>query len=226
MKQKVTDIVTAFMNDVTSFTSVDVSNLVKREGFSTARHRAVAQIVRELYESGFMDTSSFERTLIDVTLASGAIKQAFLYHHCMTDPDSYDKRSQIALPPSNVNTSAQTATPVITPVVTPAAVPTIANTSAQRRQKGDCRLEIPVSWVRELGWTDGDTIYVCDASNTRMEVKPAADVGVNDNVVGTIQVSGGRLRISKSAFNRSNLQHGPYTFLNVTLLNDHVLIEE
>jgi hypothetical protein len=30
------------------------------------------------------------------------MKQAFLYHHCMTSPDTYDKRAQIALPPSNV----------------------------------------------------------------------------------------------------------------------------
>jgi hypothetical protein len=221
MKQKVQDIVNAFMNDVTSFTSIDVSNLVKREGFPSTRHRQVAEEIRSIYESDFMDTYSYERTLINVTLANGSSKQAFLYHHCTTDPDAYDKRSQVACGPLSCETSS--VNPKLRIVRRGGWVAPTTNTSGQRQQKGDCRLEIPASWVRELGWSDGEVIYIC--GTTRIEVKESANVSVNDNVIGTVSVSGGRLRISKSAFDRSNIVHGPYTSLNVTLLNDHVLIE-
>jgi len=234
MRQKVNDIVTALMNDVTSFTSLDVSNLVKREGFSNVRHRNVAEEVRNLYDSGDMDQCSYERTIIDVTLANGSVKQAFLYHHCMTDPDTYNRRSQVAIPPANVPAVATTGAPGYTTTPTPAAptpapaTPAAAATPAPvqaRNQKGDCRLEVPASWVRELGWADGDVVYLCDSSNTSIEVKTSDDVGTNDSVVGTVQISGGRLRISKGAFDRAGFSHGPGNQLNVTLFNDRVLVE-
>jgi len=225
MKQKVQDIVTALMNDVTSFTSIDVSNLVKREGFSDVRHRSVAEEIRALYDDSFMDAANYERTAIDVTLANSTVKQAFLYHHCMTSPDVYDRRAQVALPPSNT-TAPSTPRPAVVPLSISAFTPNATPAPIRiRNQKGDCRLEVPVAWVRELGWVEGDVVYLCDTSNIAIQVKTSDNVSTTDSVVGTVQISGGRLRISKGAFDRAGFTHGPGNQLNVTLLNDYVLVE-
>lgn len=230
MKQKVNDIVVALMNDVASFTSLDISNLVKREGLSV-RHRDVASTVRDLYDNGFMDSYSYERTTIDVTLANGSSSKAFLYHHCMTSPDTYNRRSQVAIPPSTVPAAVINANPPSvsqsnTTVTTTAATTTIATPAPiqTRNQKSDCRLEVPASWVRELGWTDGDTLYLCD-NTAIIKVKHPDDVTTTDRIVGTVIISGGRLRIPKSAFDKANFSHGPGHQINVTLFGDHVLVE-
>jgi len=99
LKTKVLDVISDLCDDVVSFTSLDVSNRVKQEGFADTRHRQIAPVVRQAYMDGELDFFGYSRTLISVTLNNGQTTNAFLYHHQSVDPDSYDKLNQIAIIP-------------------------------------------------------------------------------------------------------------------------------
>lgn len=99
LKTKVLDVISDLCDDVVSFTSLDVSNRVKQEGFADIRHRQIAPIVRQAYMDGEFDFFGYSRTLVSVTLNNGQTTKAFLYHHQSVDPDSYDKLNQIAIIP-------------------------------------------------------------------------------------------------------------------------------
>lgn len=99
LETKVLGIISDFCDNIDSFTSLDVSNKVKEDGFSTTRHREIAPLVRKAYDDGEMDLSGYIRILINVTLSSGETKPAFLYHHQSVDPISYNRRNQIAIVP-------------------------------------------------------------------------------------------------------------------------------
>lgn len=70
-------VVADFIASATPFTSLDVSNKVK-ESLSYARHREVAPLVRSVYNNGEM--GGYERTTIEVNLATGDKTSAYLYH--------------------------------------------------------------------------------------------------------------------------------------------------
>lgn len=83
-----------------SFTALDVSNAVKAAQLPF-RHREVAAVVREIYNSGAMTYFDYERALIPVWTEEGGAKaaEAYLYHPENVNPLDYTARNQGALPP-------------------------------------------------------------------------------------------------------------------------------
>lgn len=84
------------------FTALDVSNKVK-EKIPGARHREVRDVVRELYNSEMVNVG-YTSTPINVTLADGSVREAWLYHSLVDAWDleeKYDsqKRQQVSTRP-------------------------------------------------------------------------------------------------------------------------------
>src|SRR5947209_3191359 len=81
------------------FTALDISNALKADRYPV-RHPEVAQIVRDIYQSGAMTFFDYDRRLIDVVTEGGAKStQAFLYLHGESREREYTARDQDALPP-------------------------------------------------------------------------------------------------------------------------------
>ena len=82
-----------------SFTSLDISNSLKRQRFPL-RHRDSAEVIRMIYDTGAMNSCGYLRELIQVQ-ANGReeVATAWLYRHESVDPNEYQDREQIELPP-------------------------------------------------------------------------------------------------------------------------------
>jgi len=235
LKDKVATIVEDTCDDLGSFTSLDVSNKVKQHGFPSVRHREVAHIVRTLYVDGLMEDYGYERSLINVTLSNGQQTQAYVYHHQSQSPDSYDRRSQVAIPVAKSDDNKAddvTIIPSSAAAVTPASSPSIQvlNTGSSsdtltRTRKGDCRLEIPASWVKELGWRSGSNIYIIHDSGMIM-LKESDDVGTSDRVLMTTTVTDGRLRVPKTAFEKAGFSGAAGTSHEVILEDTFITVKD
>lgn len=242
LRDMVLDIITDFCDNIESFTSLDVSNMVK-DSLPSSRHREVAPMVRQAYADGEMDFYGYSRTSIDVNLANGETSRAFLYHHQSVDPNSYDKRSQVVIVPKSADdedidtmvddrsdaqqnfddvlanrTSFQrffdkvAATQRGSSKVGP-SIPTYdydddvgdntTNTttttpieSVIRKTTYDGRIEIPASWVSDMGWTNGKAVYAIKDGDI---IIMKGSVRAGENVLGTMYVTNGRLRLTKMA---------------------------
>jgi bifunctional DNA-binding transcriptional regulator/antitoxin component of YhaV-PrlF toxin-antitoxin module len=273
LKDKVLETVESFCNDLKSFTSLDISNYVKQH-YPSVRHREIATIVRSLYTDGSLDSENYERSLIDVQISNGMMRDAYLYHHQTISPDDYDDRAQTAIPPVSSIPVVDNAQP--TPVVDNAQPPTTYihpiqsvsdavklkrhnaalkswvtrrtmsnNTTAQvvptpvvpdnapnlnfvqeRHNKSDGRLEIPIEWVRTLGWTEGQSIYVI-FEDDKLYVESFDNVKSGDNILTTTCISGGRLRIPKTAFHQANFLYESNHKHKIEMLeNEYITIED
>lgn len=192
---KVNEVIEDLCTSYKSFTSLDVSNKVKQQGFATVRHRSIACIVRSIYVEGLM--SGYNRSLIDVYVGDNT-RQAYLYHHESVSAETYDNRSQVVIHPQ---------------------------VSQIRKQKGDCRLEIPSSWVKKLGWSEGDVIYAVLEGDILF--KPYSDVKLDyDNVLVTVTISDGRLRVPKTAFTKAGFQNVPGTSHEVILKDGYISVKD
>lgn len=215
LRDQVSTVIGELMANEESFTSLDVSNIIKRDYAPHERHRDVAKIVREFWASSQFDQSEedpyYERSLITVTLENGGSAQAFLYHAEGVNPDSYDARTQVALKPTPAQqpTVQNLFNVAINDLTTNSSIPATDSTNSSvpatdsvqtRKQKSDYRLEIPAAWVRKLGWNDNDTIYA--VAGNRIVLKPTFSVSVDDEVISSVVVSNGRLRVPKSAFDK------------------------
>lgn len=92
-----------FVRDGVLFTALDVSNKVK-EALPLARHREVRDLVRASYATE-IETASYAKTPITVTLGDGTTTEAVLYHPLADSWDldaKYDaqKRQQTAARPA------------------------------------------------------------------------------------------------------------------------------
>ncbi len=77
-----------------SFTALDVSNALKTAKYPV-RHREVAEVVRDIYNSGAMAYYDYGRQLMDVTTDGGTkTAQAYLYHHQTARISDYAGLSQ------------------------------------------------------------------------------------------------------------------------------------
>jgi len=240
LKDKVTEVVEDFCDKLQSFTSLDVSNKVKQQGFASTRHRDIAHVVRILYVEGLMEDFGFERSMIDVTVSSGNTRQAYLYHHQSVSASAYDRRSQVAIPPAqsdqdaknddsqDTQSDSQSATPMVIPSSARTAgtvqVVNSSNDRQVRRQKGDCRLEIPATWVRHLGWAEESTIYAVHEND--IVLKNSHQVDVSDTVLATATIVDGRLRVPKTAFVKAGFQSGSGLNHEVVLGNDHIIVKD
>jgi hypothetical protein len=227
VKTKTVGIIREFCKDMKAFTSLDVSNKAKAEGL-VARHREVAELVREAFADGEMGEYGYDRSLIDVTLRGGGSAQAYLYHHSTVSVDNYIDRAQTAdrVPapqgtsqavPDAAGDCAASVPDSSTPQATPAAVATPAasnrltrilntTTSVVRFQKGDGRLEVPRVWLARLGWNAGDTVDAVRDGNSLI-LKTGALHG--EQVLRTFTVDRWcRIRITTKVLNQTGIHFG------------------
>jgi hypothetical protein len=234
LEQVVRKIIEDFCKDLDSFTSLDVSNAVKQDGFADVRHREVAQLVREAHADGIMEDYSYSRTLIDVDLANGGSAQAYLYHHQSANPQVYNKRSQVAIPPVAISPVATPTAP--TAVTTPAPHSTLfgqvigtPSTSAAlatsiscaryaQDAKADGRLEIPRDFVKSLDCS----VIPMEPAGGALVVRPF--VG-GSNIIYSIAVDKwGRIRVPKTVLRRAGLQGHSYE-ISLNAAGDRIRIE-
>ena len=142
-----------------AFTALDVSNSLKSRNFPV-RHSDVAAVVRDVYGSGAMDAYNYRRTHINVTTDNGSKKtQAWLYLPQPARQRDYAARTQNALPP--VPADRARALPDAAPAAAGSVLPRSAGKYAGRgRTRRDGALSLPLSVVRQMGWTAGVTLSV------------------------------------------------------------------
>lgn len=213
LKDKVERIMYDFANSNTSFTSLDVSNKVKQEGFPDVRHREVADIVKALFfQDDILRNHNYIKSNIDVFLETGKPTIAFLYHNINVPKTDYQTTNLVPIKPISKD-----AVPAV--ISTPFFVNTILNDADDDeenyeevlvRQKSDCRLEIPMSVLKKVNWT-GDTIYATFDPVARIIVLKNNDSNIhNFTFLGQIQKSAdGRVRVYKKIFDKTGLHHEP-----------------
>lgn len=128
-------------------------------------------------------------------------------------------------PATTVPATAQAAPATQVAPTTTDTTPTngVVRDTTTRTQKADCRLEIPPTWVAELGWRFGDRIAAVRRNGRvflgRRDVLPA-----NDRLDVMLVGCDGRLRLTKTALDKSGITHGPSRSLRVELLDTGVLV--
>lgn len=251
LEEVVKDVIDEFCDDLESFTSLDVSNKVKQDHLPDVRHREVARLVRNLFfNEDYIKEFDYNKSNIMVSLPSGQSAMAYLYHHETVDPGDYQNRSQLAVRPTTAADNPQPAADrrsladavaqgsqrrsifdvagTTPPQTQPAAQ--VPGQSLTRAQKADCRLEIPPSWVAACGWTPGTTVYATagvddDDGEHFISLLGADDVTPDHEVLDTMLVNiDGRLRLTKRALDKSDLDHGAGCNLLIELLDNCIIV--
>jgi hypothetical protein len=123
------------------FTSVDISNSIKKDG-TWVRNSEVAHWLRS---NAIQIATNYTTTQIEVCQGKHT---ATLYYPSGANPDDYKDRDQIAQPPI-----------VPVPNTSVSNIPTkLATNKIKIRPDGKARLRIPASFVKELGWNPGDKV--------------------------------------------------------------------
>jgi len=223
LEEKVLEVVTRFCQSNKPFTSLDVSNTVKVEGFSATRHRDIASLVRESYNNGELDSLGFTRSLIDV-FVGGMNRKAYLYHGLNYDIYDYADVGQTPIPPKQ-SVADVPKTNVSVKINNVASVPPVTNTTNSvssntivvfKQVRGDGRLEIPPKFLKELSLDSGDSVKVVRINNNSLKI--ITDGLLNDEKCLKIN-SQGRLFIPSDILSK-------YTIVNVKieLCNGEILI--
>ncbi len=180
-----------------SFTALDISNRLKAERYSV-QHRAVAEAVREIFESGAMAHYDYDRETIPVVTDGGAkMTRAYLYHFQETRPRTYQTRNQDSLPPVPLDqardlSDSAAATPL--PVLPRPAHPPRKSGSRQQARR-DGALAVPQRMLRQLGWSDGQGLSLSG---------DAGRIVITTSVTGDKPLkiwNGQRLRICRTKLN-------------------------
>lgn len=179
-----------------SFTALDISNRLKFERYPV-QHRDVAETVREIYESGAMAFYEYERKTIPVVTANGTKQaRAFLYHFQQVRPQTYQTRTQDALP---TVTPDQARDLTDCAPATPASIlPRPAHPSRSQmprcRTRRDGALAVPKPIVAQLGWSEGTRLTLRqDGCSVIIGAATPSSVGPSLTVWG-----GQRLRICRT----------------------------
>lgn len=210
-----------FMQAKDSFTALDVSNALKTAKYPV-RHREVAEVVRDIYNSGAMAYYDYNRHLMDVKTEGGTkTAQAYLYHHQTARVSDYAGLDQDALPPVPANLARDLSDCVAAdPLGLLKRAPTVAaarnrnsHSSAPRCATGrqDGALAISSRIIAQLGWTDGELLTV-RAEQGKLIVEssaPSPNVGQKTPVARVW--SGRRVRICKTKLRMGALAAGGVT---------------
>ena len=191
-----------------TFTALDVSNALKSAKYPV-RHREVAEVVRDIYNSGAMAYYDYDRQLIDVTTDGGAkTAQAYLYHHQTARVTDYAALDQDALPPVPADQARDLSDCVAADPLgllqRPAPSVALRNrlhASTRRTTTGrqDGALAISSRIIAQLGWTDGEQLTVHAEQGKLVVEAPAAPATNNNQAAPVARVwSGGRVRICKT----------------------------
>lgn len=223
MQDKIREIINNFCDDLSSFTSLDVSNAVKQGGFPDSRHRDVAPVVRQIFADGELDDFDYTRTLIDVELLSGLKTKTNLYHHVSISTDSYLDRKQVAITPKKLDSApAPKCWPILPPPPPPAPAIFNFNPGDDPEQndsddqdidsneiecycKSDGRLEIPVEWIRDT-WNSGFEVKFILEDD--MIVVFVGDLDKGEVLLGKMTISSDmRVRIPKTVFMKAGFDY-------------------
>ena len=200
-----------------SFTALDISNALKTARYPV-RHREVAEVVRDIYNSGAMAHYDYDRQLVKVTTDGGAkTAEAYLYHHQSVRPADYAGVNQDALPPVPSGQARDLSDCVAADPLGLMARVLSANAAASQRRtqnrarrapggRRDGALGVPSRIIAQLGWTDGSALSVrMDAG--RLIVEPNASAAqTGASVASTARVwSGQRVRLCKSKLRLGSL---------------------
>lgn len=195
-----------------SFTALDISNALKIAKYPV-RHREVAEVVRDIYNSGAMMYYDYDRQTVKVTTDGGAkTAEAYLYHHQSARVTDYSRLNQDALPPVPADqardlTDCVAADPLglLKRTQTGATARHRASSQGYSRRmshgRRDGALPIPRRIIQQLGWTDGDALAVraeqgkviVEASGTQQAAQTTQAPPTVVKVWG-----GGRVRICKT----------------------------
>lgn len=192
-----------------NFTALDISNALKIAKYPV-RHREVAEVVRDIYNSSAMAHYDYDRQTIMVTTDGGAkTAQAYLYHHQSVRVSDYTKLDQDALPPVPADQARDLADCVAadplgllkrTQTGTVARHRTQSPRSSIRISHGrrDGALPIPRRIIQQLGWTDGDALAV-RAEQGKVIIETSGPQQTTNTTPTFVKVwSGGRVRICKT----------------------------
>ena len=169
------------MRNKASFTALDISNQLKQERYRV-QHREVAEVVREIFQSGAMGFYDYDRELISVVTEGGAkAAQAFLYHFQEVRPRTYQARGQSALPlpaPDRARDLADMAFASPVPVLHRPVRPVSSRSASGRRSRSrrDGALAVPCGLLRQLGWSAGMCLSV-EAEAGGLVLRPVAGGG-------------------------------------------------
>lgn len=159
-----------------SFTALDISNELKRERYRV-QHREVAEVVREIYQSGAMGFYDYDRELIPVVTEGGAKQaQAFLYHFEEVRPRTYQARGQDALPPPAPDRARDLADSVHASPIPVLHRPVRSVSGSRSRTRRDGALAVPCGLLRQLGWSAGIQLSV-EAEAGGLVLRPVTDGG-------------------------------------------------
>jgi len=245
LQQQVNKVISFLCDDLESFTSIDVSNRVKQNGLFV-RHREVAHLVRTAYANKDLVQYGYVRDLINVTLKNGESAQAFLYHHATVPTSEYKLRDQVALSPDTVQQQTKNKDQVSPPAPTVPPVqkqhaPTqqqvsvnsqtnLTKTTVARKserigvQKADGRLEIPSSWIAELGWTEGMNVYATSTLSNSILLTRTPGQGA-DILRKFVIDRWGRIRLSLSVLNKAGKNRGYGGCHTLTLQDDSIKVD-
>ncbi len=167
------------------FTSLDISNDIKRKRFHV-RHGKVAALVRDLHAIGAMQAANYDRVLIEVNTENGEkTTEAFLYLPHGKHPSDYAGRVQDALPPLNGSAAVDPTNYI------PLHPATLRYNATGNRAKGSRRslsgprskfrrdgaLPVPRALVQQAGWQIGDVLML-DANGQTLRLAPATGTTV------------------------------------------------
>ena len=158
MCQEIIDKVAEFVTGDTMFTSVDVSNAIKRDGVWVS-NKEVAGYLRRNLTTLFPNYSSTR-----IPVLNGA-ETATLYHPVGVDTDCYQNRDQHAMTPAEAGISIQntnpTPTPVVAPIVlspAPVAITQSDDDKVVVAPDSEGFLRLPATIITKMGWAAGDTV--------------------------------------------------------------------
>lgn len=195
-----------------TFTALDVSNALKIARYPV-RHRDVAEVVRDIYNSGAMAYYDYDRQLMDVTTDGGTkTAQAYLYHHQSARVGDYAALNQDALPPVPADQARDMSDCVASDPL--GLLTRSAKVGATNRQKSsaasqrssagrqDGALAISCRIIAQLGWADGDALMVRAEQGKLVVESSASHTATANTQTPVVRVwSGRRVRICKTKLN-------------------------
>lgn len=168
-----------------SFTALDISNALKSERYPVT-HREVAEVVRDIYQTGAMDFYDYDRRLIAVTTDGGAKQtRAFLYLHDGTKERDYTARRQTSLPcvPPDAARDLSDSVPagpvsILPRPAHPLRQPRPRGSHGDRRKlRRDGAFAVPRALVAQLGWKVGMSLGLT-VEDKAIRLTPGGDVPV------------------------------------------------
>lgn len=84
--------VSRYLADYVPFTSVDIVNDVRSEGYFLRHGDAAEWLRRNVIQLSYEQGALYNQTLIEVNSERDGLTRAYLYHHMNDNPDSYQNR--------------------------------------------------------------------------------------------------------------------------------------